>query len=113
MEERERSSTGLEENVAGLLCYFLGFVTGILFLIWEKKSRFVRFHARQSTIAFLGLFVILILVGWIPLFGMLVWIGTLVIWLLLMVKALQGKRYGLPIVGPLAEEKDDAAQEKR
>ncbi len=105
MEEREKSSTGLEENVAGFLCYLLGFVTGIVFLIVEKQSRFVKFHAKQSTITFLGLFVISAILGWVPVIGVLVWIFSLFLWLLLMIKALQGKRYALPIVGKMIEEK--------
>ncbi len=43
-----KTGTGLQENVAGLLCYVLGWVTGIIFLILENKNRFVRFHAIQS-----------------------------------------------------------------
>jgi uncharacterized membrane protein len=49
--------------VAGLLCYLLGFITGIVFLVVEKKSGFVKFHAKQSTITFLGLFVISTVLG--------------------------------------------------
>ena len=105
MEEKEISSTGLEENVAGFLCYLLGFITGIVFLIVEKKSHFVKFHAKQSTITFLGLLVISLIIGWIPVIGTLILILTLILWLLLMIKALQGKRYALPFVGKLAEEK--------
>jgi uncharacterized membrane protein len=105
MEEKGRSSTGLDENVTGLLCYFLGFITGIIFLIVEKESRFVKFHAMQSTVAFLGVFVILVVFGWIPLLGTLIWIGSLVLWLFLMVNALRGKQYELPIVGKMAQEK--------
>lgn len=102
IQEKEQSSTGLEENVAGFLCYLLGFITGIVFLIVEKKSGFVKFHAKQSTITFLFLFVILILLGWIPILGTLILIFSLILWLLLMIKALQGKRYLLPIVGKMA-----------
>ncbi|OGP95244.1 MAG: hypothetical protein A2157_07890 [Deltaproteobacteria bacterium RBG_16_47_11] len=108
MEEKERSSTGLDENVAGFLCYLFGFITGIVFLVVEKKSSFVKFHAMQSTITFLGLFVISVILGWIPIIGLLVfpiWILTLILWLLLMIKALRGERYLLPIVGKMAEEK--------
>src|SRR5208337_3258979 len=104
-QEKQQSSTGLEENVAGFFCYLLGFVTGIVFLVVEKKSSFVKFHAKQSTITFLGLFVILLVIGGIPVLGMLVWIFTLILWLVLMIKALQGKRYSLPIVGKIAEGK--------
>jgi uncharacterized membrane protein len=105
MEGKEQSSTGLEENVAGFLCYLLGFVTGIVFLVVEKKSSFVKFHAKQSTITFLGLFVIILVIGWIPVLGTLVWIFTLILWLILLIEALQGKRYSLPIVGKMAEGK--------
>lgn len=110
MEEKEKSSTGLDENVAGFLCYLLGFITGIVFLIVEKESRFVKFHAKQSTITFLGLLVISLLIGWIPIIGLLVypiWILSLILWLVLMIKALQGKRYSLPIVGKMAEGKSN------
>jgi uncharacterized membrane protein len=108
MEEKERSSTGLDENVAGFLCYLLGFITGIVFLVVEKKSRFVKFHAMQSTITFLGLLVVKIILGMIPIINLLVLpilILSLILWLLLMIKALQGERYLLPIVGKMAEEK--------
>jgi len=105
VEERERSSTGLDENVAGFFCYILGFITGIVFLVVEKKSSFVRFHAMQSTITFLIIFVILLILGWIPIIGALVWILSLLLWLLLMIKALKGERYRLPLVGKMAEEK--------
>lgn len=108
MESREKSSTGLEENVAGFLCYLLGFITGIVFLLVERKSSFVKFHARQSTITFLSLFVLMGVLGFIPILNLLIvplWILGLILWLILMVKALQGQRYALPIVGKLAEEK--------
>jgi len=105
MEEKERSSTGLEENVAGFLCYLLGFITGIIFLVVEKKSRFVKFHAMQSTITSLILFVILLIIGWIPILGGFAWILCLILWVVLMIKALQGKRYSLPIIGKMAEDK--------
>ncbi len=100
-KEKEQSSTGLEENVAGFFCYLLGFVTGIIFMVVEKKSSFVKFHARQSTITFL----IILALSWIPVIGFLFWILGVILWLLLMIKALQGKRYSLPIVGKLVEGK--------
>jgi uncharacterized membrane protein len=107
MEEIRKSSTGLDENVAAFFCYLLGFVTGIVFLVVEKKSAFVRFHARQSTITFLGLFVLSLILGMIPIIHLLVfplWILGLILWLLLMVKALRGERYVLPIVGKRIED---------
>jgi uncharacterized membrane protein len=105
MVEKEKSSTGLEENVAGFLCYILGFVSGIVFLVVEKESSFVKFHARQSTVTFLILLVISLVFGWIPVIGFLVLIAILILWLFLMIKALQGERYLLPFVGNLVEDK--------
>ena len=105
MEEKGRSSTGLDENVAGFFCYLLGFITGIVFLVVEKESGFVKFHAKQSTITFLGLFVVMILFGWIPVLSALVFVLSLILWLVLMVKALRGEKYLLPIVGKWVEEK--------
>jgi len=105
MDEKEKSSTGLDENVAAFLCYLFGFITGIVFLVVEKKSSFVKFHAMQSTITFLGLFVISLILGWIPIIGVLILVLSLILWLFLMIKALQGKRYLLPIVGKMAEGK--------
>ena len=105
MEEKGKSSTGLDENVAGFFCYLLGFITGIVFLVVEKESAFVKFHAKQSTITFLALFVMILLFGWIPVVGILIWILSLILWLILMVKALRGEKYRLPFVGKMAEEK--------
>jgi uncharacterized membrane protein len=108
MDEKEKSSTGLDENVAAFLCYLFGFITGIVFLVVEKKSRFVKFHAMQSTITFLGLFVIFFVISWIPIINLLVypiWLLSLILWLILMIKALKGERYLLPIVGKMADDK--------
>ncbi|HVP79913.1 MAG TPA: DUF4870 domain-containing protein [Thermodesulfobacteriota bacterium] len=105
MEEKGKSSTGLDENVAGFFCYLLGFITGIVFLVVEKESGFVKFHARQSTITFLGLLVLMIVIGWIPVLNILIFVLSLILWLILMVKALRGEKYRLPVVGKLAEEK--------
>src|SRR5699024_8626623 len=60
------SSTNLEENVVSLLCYLGSFVTGIIFIIIEKNSKFVRFHAMQSIVFFGGLVVINFIVGFLP-----------------------------------------------
>jgi uncharacterized membrane protein len=105
---QEVSSTGLDPNLAGLLCYLLGLITGIVFLIIEKENRFVRFHAYQSLAVFGALFVLSLIAGFIPLIGkpisfLLAPVG-LILWILLMVKAYQGERYKLPVAGDWAEE---------
>ena len=44
------TSIGMQPNLAGLLCYFFGFITGLVFYLIEKKNKFVRFHAMQSMV---------------------------------------------------------------
>jgi uncharacterized membrane protein len=109
-EINEKTSSGLTANVAGLLCYLFGWVTGLIFLFMEKDSKFVRFHAIQSIIVFgaisIAQFILWILflipfLGWI--IGFLVWIGTVILWVFLMYKAYQGEKYKLPIAGNIAE----------
>ncbi|MGM8211173.1 DUF4870 domain-containing protein [Virgibacillus sp. W0430] len=102
-----KASSGLDENIAGLLCYLVGFVTGIIFLLIEKENRFVRFHALQSIITFAGIFILsfvltaLPVIGWI--IGILLSPLSVILWIILMVKAYQGKMFKLPIAGNIAE----------
>lgn len=102
-----KTSTGLDENVAGLLCYVVGWITGLVFILIEKENKFVRFHALQSIIVFGILTVASILIGWIPfigwVIGWLISVLALVLWIVLMVKAYQGEKYKLPWAGDLAE----------
>ena len=97
----------MNENVEGLLCYIVGWITGIVFLVLEKENKFVRFHALQSLLTFLPLSVLAWLLGWIPfvgwVLGVLVWILTAILWLILMFKAYRGEKYKLPLVGDIAE----------
>jgi uncharacterized membrane protein len=106
----EKTSTGLEANLAAALSYLVGFVTGIVFLLVEKENRFVRFHAMQSTIVFAAIVLIDILLQIVPILGALVVIflvipASAVLWLVLMFKAYQGEEFKLPIVGSIAAEK--------
>src|SRR5579872_2554302 len=54
--------SGMSENVAALLSYLLGWVTGIIFFLIDKRP-FVRFHAAQSIVVFGGLHIINIVIG--------------------------------------------------
>ena len=105
----QTSSTGLDPNLAGLLTYVLGFVSGLVFLVLEKQSSYVRFHAYQSTIVFLAIFITNFILGFIPLIGALLGsvlsMASLVLWVVLMFKAYQGERFKLPILGDMAEER--------
>jgi uncharacterized membrane protein len=105
-----RSSSGLDVNLAAALTYALGWVTGIAFLLVEKESPFVRFHAMQSTITFGLITMAYVVLNVIPILGFLVAFFILmplsvVLWLLLILKAFQGEKFKLPMVGDLAEQK--------
>jgi uncharacterized membrane protein len=111
------TSTGLAPNVSGALAYLLGPITGILFLLLEKKSNFVRFHAAQS----IGIFVVLFglsivlgvlsailtaipVLGWIIgivffLLSLLIGLGGFILWIFLMFQAFQHKEWEFPWVG--------------
>jgi uncharacterized membrane protein len=98
---------GLDENIAGLLCYVLTWITGLIFFLIEKDSKFVKFHAMQSIVTFVGLFIVYIILGFIPLIGgiiaTIIGLLMLVVWIILMIKAYQGVKFKLPVVGDLAE----------
>jgi len=121
-----KSSTGLDENIAALLTYVFGWVSGLIFFLLEKDSKLVRFHAMQS-IMFNVFVAVLCFAGWIVtivlvliasqlpdilgtlvgLLATLVWIilgaGLLIAWILCLVRAYQGKFFKLPFIGNLAE----------
>ena len=103
-----KSTTGLDENLAAALTYLLGFVTGIVFLVIEKDSKFVRFHAMQSTITFVGLWLLSIVAWMVPIVGWMVGLMllpvTLILWLVLMFKAYQNEKFKLPGIGDIAEQ---------
>jgi uncharacterized membrane protein len=106
-KEKGKTSTGLEPNVAGLLCYVLGWVSGLVFFLLEKDNKFVRFHAMQSIVTFGALTVVNFILMFIPIIGWIIsyLIGVLafVLWIILMIKAYQGQEYKLPWAGDFAE----------
>src|ERR1043165_6254576 len=121
-----KSSTGLDENVAALLSYVFGWLSGLIFFLIEKDSRLVRFHAMQSLL-FNILVAILIIVLWVVTFvvgiistqlpgivgtlvglvATLIWIviliGIAVAWIFCLIKAFQSQYFKLPIIGNFAE----------
>jgi uncharacterized membrane protein len=106
-ETKGKTSTGMEQNLEGLLCYVVGWVTGIIFLLLEKDNKFVRFHAIQSIVVFGAYTVVSIILGFIPIVGwiinVLLGIAAFIFWIVLMVKAYQGQMYKLPVAGEIAE----------
>lgn len=107
----EKTSSGLDENVAGAVAYALGWITGAFFLLTEPSNRFVRFHAWQSVIVFGGLSIAWFIgmsipfVGWAVAFVLIPPLSA-VLWLLLMFKAYQGERYKVPFAGEMAEHRE-------
>lgn len=103
----EKTASGLQENIAGLLCYVLCWVSGLVFYLIETENKFVRFHAMQSIIVFGFLNIAGVVFGWIPYIGVV--IGSIIglvafaLWIILIIRAYQGVMYKLPIAGDLAE----------
>jgi len=121
-----KSSTGLDENLAALLSYVGGWVTGLIFFLIEKDSRLVRFHAMQSLLLSAAAAVISIAIWFLWIFswvivsqisgilsflislivGLLafvVGIGVLIGAILCLIKAYQGSFFKLPVIGNFAE----------
>ncbi len=101
------TSLGMKPNVAALLSYLAGILTGIIFYLLEKENKFVRFHAMQSIMTFGFFFILNIVLGFIPVVGWslmpLVAVIQLVVWIILMVKAYKGEHFKLPLVGEIAQ----------
>ncbi|HKY64302.1 MAG TPA: DUF4870 domain-containing protein [bacterium] len=106
--------TGLAPNVASLLCYLCTWVTGLIFLLIEKENKDVKFHAWQAIFLGIAVFVaylVIMIIGFIPYLGivamilnLVVWVGFLVVWIIAMIKAYQGQKWLIPIIGPMAEQ---------
>lgn len=121
-----KSSTGLDENIAALLAYVFGWISGLVFFLIEKDSKLVRFHAMQA-ILFNVCVIVLAVAIWIVTFVLiliasqladimgsliglvatLIWlvlsVGILIAWVLCLVRAYQGQYFKLPIIGNIAE----------
>lgn len=113
------AQSGMSENVAGFLCYLVGWITGIIFFFIDKRP-FVRFHAAQSIVVFGGLHIINIVIaivfgagmmmrGGFASFGIggalysLVGLASFILWILLMVKAYQHEKFEVPIAAGIAK----------
>ncbi len=107
---------GMSDNVAGTLCYVLGLITGIVFLVLEpyNRNRTIRFHAFQSIFLSLVFVVLNIAVNIIlpgialllisPLLGL----AGFILWIFMLLQTYQGKLVVLPIIGPMAEKQANA-----
>jgi uncharacterized membrane protein len=107
---------GLTDNVASALCYVLGLITGILFLVLApyNQNKAIRFHAFQSiflNVAVIAIHIGLMILGAMNFLGflmamlsLLVSLGGFALWVVMVVTAFQGKKIVLPVIGPLAQQ---------
>ncbi len=121
-----KSSTGLEENVAALLSYVFGWISGLIFFLIEKDSKLVRFHAMQSILLnvctavialalWIVMFILLLVAGQISgvlssvigVISFLVYLAfcvlILIAWVMCLIKAYQRQFFKLPVIGNFAE----------
>ena len=103
-----KTTSAGNQNLMAALTYLLGIITGVIFLVIERKNAYIRFHAAQSVVTFGIIFILSIILPFIPVLGRVLLavlnIVQLVVWILLMVKAYQGVKYKLPYIGDLAED---------
>jgi uncharacterized membrane protein len=107
------SAGGLTDNVAGMLAY-ITFIPAIIFLVMEpySRNRFVRFHAFQSIFLSVGWIIIAtalrIALPWFlwPLWG-LIDLALFALWVILLIKAYNGQKWKLPVIGDMAEKQAD------
>lgn len=108
------TAAGMPDNLAGMLAY-VTFIPAIIFLAMAPYNRnsFIRFHSFQCIFFSVALFVIHLVLGFIPVIGwlisLLISLVALGLWILLLIKAYQGQRFKLPIIGDLAEKQANAA----
>lgn len=106
----EESASQLPENVAAALCYFLGFLSGIFFLLWPAyhNNRKVRFHALQSILFSAFYLVLVFTVGVVlppalsQILAPVIQLGSLGIWLHIMWRVYHGHEVELPVLGQAA-----------
>lgn len=116
--------SGLDDKLASALCYLLGIVTGVLFLVippYNQNPR-VKFHAFQSIFFSVAYIVLAIGLGMVTVmmpdmlsavmlpFYYILRLGGLAIWLYLMWQAYQGQRVVLPVIGPLAAKQSGTSE---
>jgi len=113
-------TSGLAPNIAALLCYLCYPITGIIFLMIEKENKDVKFHAWQSVA--LGVAMIVVMIGLemaaaimgmiasvlgiiVGFFIPILMLATFILWIVCMLKAYQGERWRIPVIGDFAAKK--------
>jgi len=112
------TTSGLAPNIAAALASFFTLLGGIVFLVLEKKDKFVRFYAMQSVFLgglwiglWFGLAIVFLILHGIPLIGTLLWLVSIVVrlaflcvWIFTVYKAFSGKEWEIPYLGKLARQ---------
>ena len=104
---------GLTDNVAGMLAY-ITIIPAIIFLVVApyNQNRFIRFHSFQCIFFCVALLILHIALGFIPIVGwalsMILSLLSLALWVILLLKAYQGQKWKLPVIGDIAEKQADA-----
>jgi uncharacterized membrane protein len=107
------TSGGLSDNIAGMLAY-VTIIPAIVFLVVApyNRNRFVRFHSFQCLFLAVAWIILHIAIGILPFIHFVLWsllsIVGLVLWIVLLLKAYQGEKWKLPVVGDIAEKQADA-----
>lgn len=106
-QNEERSLKELTPKVEALLCYVAGWISGVVFLVLEQKSRTIRFHALQSIIVFGILTAVITVFRAIPIvgggFAGALGLLAFILWIILIVKAANGEYLKIPWAGDMAE----------
>jgi uncharacterized membrane protein len=101
------AGSGMAENVASGLSYVLTWITGLIFILVDKRPE-VRFHAMQS-IAYGVLWTLIAIVRpYVPgpigaLLGIVLF-AFFIGWIILMIQGFQGRHFKLPVIGDFAEQ---------
>lgn len=123
MVDEKKSAGGMSDDskLFGALAYLVGILSGILVFLLKKDDKYAKFHAMQSILLGVAVFVIFValtivgvVVGFVPVIGwviglllgllyLVVWLGLFILWLLLMWKAYNGEKWKLPVIGEHAE----------
>lgn len=119
-----KQGTGLAPNIASLLCYICAPITGIIFLLIEKENKDVRFHAWQALVfgcAYIAVVILLEILAFIlgmiaSVLGIIIgffipiaMLGAFILWIVCLVKAYQGERWRIPVIGEFAAKKAGVA----
>ena len=106
------SGSGLQDNVAGLLAY-VTIIPAIIFLVMEpyNRNKFIRFHAFQCLFMAGTAIVTQIVLTIIPIIGLILlpfaMLGIFVMVVIAAIKAYQGKKFKIPVIGNIAEKQAD------